>query len=427
MSILSMYQGVEDLINGVEPTPGEANGQVDATDLAVEEVRADVAEAVAEVESLADAVEEIKEELKDQEEAVEELVEEVGGMEGLLASGQFSALAFSQKYNRALKLNAKLGGQNFSTMGAESISDAATARLAAVSGIEGFMETVKSGAKKAVEYIKHIFNTVINFFVGMFNTAAALERRQKQLAERVKGATLKDKIKLGGWNIGCDYATNGLKGLEALANHSMFELTSSTLPNFMDLGKNLDGIDAAKFKSAYGALTNDLKAVAKAVGKVSEKADASDKRTVLGSHAGFRIFAMFEEKFENDAQMVAAARSIKVSFGKTEEAKKFSTGEVATKVSTPSDLLGALGAVKSYVEEIRSSKVQQKFSKAERDRVVGTLTVASKTNESKKEGNAKAIDLVKAIFVSASGLTITMEKLYAYLARQLMDAVQAHI
>jgi len=428
MSILSLYQGVEDLLAGGTGEPGgEGNGEVVVTEAAVEEVRADVAEAIAEVEQLAEAVVEIKEELVEHEEAVEELQEEVGGMEGLLASGQFSSLAFAQKYNRALKLNAKLGGQNFATLGAESISDAATARLASVSGIEGFMGTIKAGASKAVEYIKHIFNTVINFFVGMFNTASALERRQKQLSERVKTATIKDKIKLGGWNVGLDYATDGLKGLETLAGHSMFELTATALPAFMDLGKNLDGIDAAKFKSAYGALIADIKGVAKAVGKVSEKTDSADKHTVLGAHAGFRIFAVFSEKYETDAEIVAAARSIKISFGKTEDAKKFSTGEVATKVSTPAALQGALASVKSYVEEIRSSKVQQKFSKAERDRVVGTLNVKTKSNSDGKEANGKAIDLVKAIFVSASGLTITMEKLYAALARQTMDAVQAHI
>lgn len=429
MSILSLYQGVEDLINGEGAGgPGEgAGGETVVTDVAVEEVRADVAEAIAEVESLAEAVVEIKEELVQHEEAVEELQEEVGGMESLLASGQYSGLAFAQKYNRALQLNAKLGGQNFATLGAESISDAATGRLAAVSGMEGFMETIKGGAKKAVEYIKHIFNTVINFFVGMFNTATALERRQKQLSERVKTATIKDKIKLGGWNVGVDYATAGLKGLEDLAGHGMFELTGTSLPNFMDLGKNLDGIDAAKFKTAYGALINDIKGVAKLVGKVSEKTDSADKHTVLGAHAGFRVFAVFSEKFDSDAEIVAAARSIKVSFGKTEDAKKFSTGEVATKVSTPAALQGALAGVKDYVEAIRSSKVQQKFSKAERDRVVGTLNVKTKTNADGKEANNKAIDLVKAIFVSASGLTITMEKLYAALARQTMDAVAAHI
>jgi hypothetical protein len=79
------------------------------------------------------------------------------------------------------------------------------------------------------------------------------------------------------------------------------------------------------------------------------------------------------------------------------------------------------------VTEIRSSKVQQKFSKSERDRVIGTLNVASKSNSDKKADNDKAIALCKAIFVSSSALTTTMTKLYVYLAKQIMDAVQAHI
>lgn len=428
MSILSLYQGVEDLLSGnTGPEGGDANGAVTTTEVAVEEVRADIAEAVAEVEQLADAVEEVASELAEQEAAVEELAEEVSGMEGLLASGQFSALAFAQKYNRALRLNAKLGGQSFNTLGAESISDAATARLAAVTGIEGFMGTIKAGASKAVEYIKHIFNTVINFFVGMFNTATGLERRQKQLSEKVKGAKLKEKVKLGQWNIGLDYATEGLKGLESLVGQSVFDLVDTSLPAFMDLGKDLNGIDAAKFKTAYAKVTGDIKDLAKAIGTVSEKAGGNDKKAVLGAHAGFRIFATYEEKFETDAEIVAAARSIKISFGKTEDAKKFSTGEVTNKVTSVGTLESVLSGVKDYVEAIRSSKVQAKFSKAERDRVVGTLNVKTKTDATGKEANGKGIDLCKAIFVSASGLTITMERLYAYLARQRMDAVAAHI
>ena len=429
MSILSAYQGMESLINGEEHEGGGGENQhVEATEVVLEETRANLAEAVAEVEQLAESAGQLAEELKDQEETVEELVEEVAGMEGLLASGQFSSLAFAQKYNRGLKLNAKLGGQNFSTMGAESISDAATARMASVSGMEGFMESVKAGASKAIEYIKHIFNSVIAFFVGMFNAAAGLEKRQKALLARLKGdVKLREKVKLGSWNIGLDYAAEGLRGLESLASSSMFSIVDGALPAFMELGKNLDGIDASKFKSAYGALIADIKAMAKDVGKVSEKTDSNDKHIVLGARAGFRVFAVFEEKYETEEQMIAAARSIKISFGKTEDAKKFSTGEVTNKVTSKGALESAVNGVKDYVEAIRSSKVQQKFSKAERDRVVATLNVKTKTDGDTKDANNKAIALCKAIFISSSALTMSVQKLYVNLAKQRMDAVQAHI
>jgi len=428
MSILTMFQGVEDHINGtVVEEPGSTGGAVtEATEVALEEVRADVAESVAEVEQLAEAVAEVQEELKEHEETVEELTEEVGGLEALLSAGQFSSTAFAQKYNRALSLNAKLGGKNFSTLGAESISDAATARLASVTGVEGFMDTLKAGASKAIEYIKHIFNTVINFFVGMVSAASGLARRKEMLSGYLDKKQVKEEVKLGGWNVGCDYEAEGVDGIGKLLLSSAFDITHDSLPKFMDLGKNLDGVNVSAFKTAYNALIGDIKGVAKDAGKTSEKA-TGDKHTVLGTHAGFRIFAVFDEKIEKDEDCIKAARSIKISFGKTEEAKKFADGKSVKVKATSTQLKGLLKSVDDYVTEIRSSKVQQKFSKSERDRVIGTLNVASKSNSDKKADNDKAIALCKAIFVSSSALTTTMTKLYVYLAKQIMDAVQAHI
>ena len=429
MGILTMYAGIEDHING---TVGELEGGGEGTtvavsEVAIEEVKAELAESIAEVEQLEAAVTEVKEELLEHEETVEELQEEITGMEALLSSGQFSGLGFAQKYNRALRLNAKLGGSNFSTLGAESISDAATARLASVSGVETFMETVKSGASKAIEFIKHVFNTVINFFVGLFSTASALQRRQKQLEEALNKKQVKETIKLGSWNIGCDYEAEGIKGIDKMVGSSAFGITHESLPKFIDLGKKLDGIDAAAFKTAYKGLIDDIKAVAKDAGKVSEKSDSSDKRTVLGTHAGFRIFASFEDKYETEEQMISAARSVKISFGKTEEAKKFASGKEVKTKALNSDLKSLLGSVTAYVEEIRGSKTQQKFSKAQRDQVIGMLNVASKTHEGLKEKNGKAVALCKAIYISSSSLATQLTKLYAYIAKQTMDVVQAHI
>lgn len=426
MNILAMYAGVESALSG-EPDNGNADAQVAEIEVALEENRADLAEAIVEVQELGAEVEQLAEELEKHEETVEELEEEVAGLESMLGSGQYTSNGFARGFSRAQRLNAKLGGRNFNTLGAESISDASSARMASVQGLEGFMDTLKSGASKAIEYIRHIFNTVINFFVGMFSTAAGLEKRAKSIKARLGRETkLKEKVKLGKWNLGLDYASSGVSGLNDLVTSSFLDVLDGPLPAFMEAGKATDGIDAAKFKTAYKSLTDTLKGMAKAVGTVTDKADKSEKRMVLGVHAGFRLMVSFEDKYETDAEIIAAARSIKVSFGRAGDGKELVTGEVASKVTSVGALEAILKGVDDYVASIRNSKVQQKFSKAERDRIIGTLNVASKSKADDKEGNDKAISLVKAIFVSASALTISIEKLYASLARQRMDLVEAH-
>lgn len=423
MGILNMYQGLEDHMNGVEPGPGE-EGQ--ATEVAIAEVQAEINEAIAEVEQLEDAVVEVKEELQEHEETVEELAEEVSGLEAFLESGQYGSVAFTKQYNRCVKLNAKLGGASTARLGAESVSDAATARLASVQGIEGFMETVKAGANKAVEFIKHIFNTVINFFVGMVSVATGLERRMKMLEGYTSSKQVKEEVTLGSWNVGVDYEANGFAGVDNLVNDSLFKITHDALPAFLDLGNG--AIAPAAFKTAYKKLIDEIRAAAKDTGKVTEKGGAEDKRTVLGTHAGLRFFAVFDDKYETDAEMLSAARSVKVSFGKTEEAKKFASGKKVKAKADVTELRKRLGTVKDYIKELRESKVQQKFSKAQRDKVIGTLSVAAKTHDAAgKEANKNAIPLVKAIYGTSAGLTTTLNKLYAYLGKQILDAVAAHL
>lgn len=428
-------QGIEneDLGNGNE---GGSLGNGDlptSTDAAVEEVRADLAEAVNVVEEAAQAVEAASTALESHEEAVEALVEEVAGMESMLNSGSFSPIAFADKYNRAVKYHVALGGANMNRCGAESINDVATARLFSVAGIEGFMDSVKAGAGKAIDFIRSIFNSMINFFVGMVDQSKAMERRSSQLLDRLnKKGQLREKIKLGGWNIGCDYESSGLKGIEGVTGSDMFDLVSNSLPAFMDLSKNMNGINAAGFKTAYKNVTGDIKGVAKALG-TPNVSDKGDHTNILMVHAGFKIFATFDEKYEKEEEMISAAKSIKLQFGKAEGSEKFSKGEASLKANI-GELKGALATVKEYVNEIRSSKVQAKFSKASRDQVIGNLNVAIKaadgaggTGDEKKKQAKESIALCKAIYVSSSNLANTMTRLYSYLARQLLDAVAAHI
>lgn len=436
LDYLMMVAGTESLNGG--DTGGDNLGggdnndnpvNLDNVEAAVEQARADTAEAQVVVEQAAQAAEEAAEVLEEHEEALQELAEEVAGVESMIQGRTpFNGIAFADRYNRCAKLNVALGGRDFNRCGAESLNDLASAKLFSVAGVEGFMDTIKAGANKAIEFIKGIFNSMINFFVGLKNTADGLERQAKTLAANIASKEPKSKIKLGSWNIGCDYANAGLRGIDGILHAGVFDLVASSLPAFMDLSKKLDGIDMGTFRTAYKKVTDDIKEVAKAAGKPNVN-QTSDKTSVLMVHAGFRVFASFNEKFETESEAVAAARSIKLTFGKTDDASKYTKGESDIKASK-AQLESTLKGVHDYVAELRSSKVAAKFSKAERDRVIGTLNVQIKGDhgegDAKRESAKKAIDLCKAIYVSASSLTSSVDRLYIYLANQILGAVKAH-
>ena len=437
LDYLMMVAGTESLQGGDTggdnslDNGGAGGGTIDTDNIeaAVEQARADTAEAQVVVEQAAQAAEEAAEVLEEHEEVLAELVEEVAGVESMRSGATtFNGMAFADRYNRCVKLNAQLGGRDFNRCGAESLNDLATAKMFSVAGVEGFMDTIKAGASKAIEFIKGIFNSMINFFVGLKSTADGLERQAKTLAATISSKEPKSKIKLGSWNIGCDYGTAGLRGIDGILHAGVFDLISSSLPAFMDLSKKLDGIDVGQFRTQYKKVTDDIKELAKAAGKPNVNQTA-DKTSVLMVHAGFRVFASFNEKFETEAEAVAAARSIKLTFGKTDDAAKFTKGESDIKASK-AQLESTLKGVHDYVAELRGSKVAAKFSKAERDRVIGTLNVQIKGDHSegdaKRESAKKAIDLCKAIYVSASTLTSSVDRLYIYLANQILGAVKAH-
>lgn len=436
LEYLMMVAGTESLNGGDtggDDNLGNAGGGMndggDNIEAAVEQARADTAEAQVVVEQAAQAAEEAAEVLEQHEEVLAELVEEVAGVESMRSGATpFNGIAFADRYNRCVKLNAQLDGRDFNRCGAESLNDLVSAKMFSVAGVEGFMESIKAGASKAIEFIKGIFNSMINFFVGLKSTADGLERQAKTLSATISSKEPKSKISLGSWNIGCDYASAGLRGIDGILNAGVFDLISSSLPAFMDLSKKLDGIDVGQFRTAYKKVTDDIKELAKSAGKPNVNQTA-DKTSVLMVHAGFRVFASFNEKFETEAEAVAAARSIKLTFGKTDDAGKFTKGETQIKASK-AQLESTLKGVHDYVGELRGSKVAAKFSKAERDRVIGTLNVQIKGDhgegDAKRESAKKAIDLCKAIYVSASTLTSSVDRLYIYLANQILGAVKAH-
>jgi len=416
MSILNRYQGFEDLeLNG--PTDGSVH-----TDAIVEDaVRAEVAEVQVELEQQGQEIEELKAAIEEQDEAVEEVQELVEGMESLIGSGSFNSTAFSQLYNRAAKLNTVLGGASVDRMGTESLSDAATAQIMARHGMESFMDNVKSWSKKAVEAIKHIFNIVINFFVGIFSAAEKLSRRADQLSKRLEASDkVKEKVKLGGWNVLFDYDKHGLKeGTEGWA------ATTAAIANFAKLGENPAGVELGQFNSAYNGLRSAVAGDAKKDVSATEKKEG-DKKILIGQSAGIRVHAEMKDGMAKDlAEAAVFARSLKIHFG-TGDTKALTTGEVAAKADKAA-LKSLLAEAKSTASLLRTDKVSASFSKATRDKVIGSLNVIKADDATKAKEVGEKVALVRAIYASASSYGQAVTKQVVRTANWQLDAVSAHI
>lgn len=417
MSILNRYQGFEDL---------ELNGPAGTTDanteaLIEDAVRAEIAEVQVELEQQGQEIEELKADVAEQDEAVEEVQELVEGMESLIGSGSFNSTAFSQLYNRAAKLNAKLGGSSVDRMGAESLSDAATAQIMARHGMESFMDNVKSWGKKAAEAIKHIFNVVINFFVGIFSAAEKLSRRADQLTKRLEASEkLKEKVKLGNWNVLFDYDKNGLKeGTEGWA------ATSTAIANFAKLGENPAGVELGQFNTAYAALRTAVAGDAKKDVNANEKKEG-DKKVLIGQSAGVRVHAEMKDGSAKDlAEAAVFARSLKIHFG-TGDTKSLTSGEVSSKADKPA-LKALINEAKATASLLRTDKVSTSFSKATRDKVIGSLNVLKADDASKAKEVGEKVALVRAIYASASSYGQAVTKQVVRAANWQLDAVSAHI
>jgi predicted nucleic acid-binding Zn-ribbon protein len=415
--ILDMYKGAEEL--GLDGAGGEA--VVDAVE---DVVKTEIAEVTVAIEEQSTAVEQLVAKVDDLEEAVEEATEVVEGMESLINSGNFNPLAFAQLYNRGVKLGNKLGANiQGDRMGAESITDASTAQMYARQGMESIMDSIKEYGKKAVEFIKHIFNTVINFFVSIFDKATGLERRCDQLKKRLEDSTkLKETVKLGGWNVYVDYAKGGLGS----AKTAGFEATQGAIAKLTELGKNVTGISLEDFKSAYSGLISAIKTDAKAAGKYNEK-KAGTHDVLIGVMNGIRIQVSYiDSEIKTMAEAAAAARSLKMVVMKDPEAKKLTSGEVKAKADK-SALLKAISEVRGTGAFIRNTKVAKAFSAAERDRVVGSLNSIKAGDADKSAEVNGQVNLVKAVYSSTSTMATNVTKVAINTAGAVLDCVAAHL
>lgn len=422
MSILDLYAGIEEL--ELENVAEEVSDAVEET------VKTEIAEVATAIEEQSGQIEELTETVNELEEASEEVVEIVEGLESLLASGNFHAPSFAYQYNRAAKLNVMLGGRNGSRLGAESLGDASTAQLMARDGIEGFMETVKGWGKKAADFIKHIFNTVISFFSNLFDQAGKIQSRATSLKEKVKADAIKDKVKLGGWNAYFDYKANGYT-----SKFSGLKGPDAEITGLIDSVSSITGeSNVQSFRTAYGKLSTwfaDNSKVFKA--KESDKDD--NQKRLIGQEAGIRLLAEYGKtsEIEDAAAAVKIARGTKVFYKVDAEGSKgLKGGEEAAKAND-SQLKGICDEAIAFAKELRESKVKAKFSKAERDKTVGML-LAVKASGGKDDADKEAgkvidgnIKLIKAVYAMSANVSQSAYKFRTSFRKAQLDMVAAHL
>lgn len=414
MNLLDMYKGTEEL-----ELDAATENQVEA--IAEEAARAEVAEATVEIQEAGEQVTQLVEKVETLEEQVEELEDTVDGMESLLKSGSFSAGAFANMYNRAQRLGAAIpGGKAMDRMGAESFSDAATAQVMARDGMESMMDKIKGWGKTAVEYIKHIFNAVISFFVGIFNKVEGLQRRHDALVKKVDGAEkLKEKVKLGGWNIWIDYEKNGATESKA----AKLGAAITAVNNYCDVAKKVESANLGAFNTAYKALISALKAGTSG----GKEATEGSKKKVMQEVGGIRILFTFEaDGAEKAEDAPKAAKALKLMVGKAPEAKKLASGEVAPKADK-AGLKKALAEVAGTIAGLRAGKADRAFSAAERDRVIASLNTVKAANDEEAQTRKGQVAIVRAVYSSGAGILKNLAAAETSAADALLSCVAAHV
>lgn len=167
------------LIQQVEVTAEEAAEAVIEKEIV--ECEKDIAEHDHQMEKHEDAIDAI-------EEKVEELEEVIEGLESQMTGNTaFNAGLFAHQYAQGAKIVAKMGGA-VERHGAESFSDASTANLNALAGVEAMKEMAGKAAGAAKKFFVELYNGFIAVITGLFNRFKGIEKKAANMKAQVSGA-----------------------------------------------------------------------------------------------------------------------------------------------------------------------------------------------------------------------------------------------
>lgn len=405
--LMSQVAGIESLSSAEE---AQVEQIAEKTAEEVAELVADKAaeEIKEEVEDLADEVEDLSEEVEEIEEEVEELEECVEGMEALLKSGAYNAAAFGILYNRADKLNAKLGGKpSGSVVGAEALGDATSAGLAAREGIEGFVETAKSYGAAALKFIMNMYEAAKGFVKGLLDKSVALENQVKATKARLeKTEELKKDVKPGKW-----------ASLARITKTDKIEALIRSSDNVVKAAGKLATNDVAGYASAYNGLKSAIEGLA-STGD-STKAKSGDKETHQIKIGAVTIVAsVYTGEIKEQADVSKAAKATGLSFSSEKKAdEKFQ----ALDKSSAGTLLGEVSKTAARLKELKSS---ESGNEKGRDELIAAI---KKLEGDDKEWAKPAVSAVKASTAMTNKIFTVAARALGTIADAKLAAVKAYL
>lgn len=122
------------------------------------------------------------------EEKVEELEEVIEGLESMMSGNTpFNAGLFAYQFNQGAKIVSKMGAP-VERQGAESFSDASTANLNALAGVESMKEVAGKAAGAAKKFFIELYNGFIAVITGIFNRFKGIEKKAANMKAQVSAA-----------------------------------------------------------------------------------------------------------------------------------------------------------------------------------------------------------------------------------------------
>lgn len=400
---------------GVESLSAEEVDQVEAiAEKTAEEVAELVADKAAEevkeeVNDLADEVEELSEEVEDIEDDVEELEETVEGLEAMLVAGNYNAAAFGILYNRADKLNRRLGGKDTgAVVGAESLGDATSAGLAARAGLEGFTETVKGYKDAAVKFIMAMYESIKNYIKGLLDKSVALQNQVKATKARLdKTEELKKDVKPGKWaSLAKIDRVSKLREVMVAAN-KVVESTPKLAEN-----------DLSSFKSAMSNLT----AKAKELGSLdqSKSTKAGDKETILVKIGVVALtVTVYTGSIENHDDIKKACKATSLSYSVTK-----AEGEVQFPALDKPKASKMLEQVERMAKEMAEYKNDRAANDEGRDKLISAV---KKLEGDDKEWAKPAVASIKAATAMTNKVYTVGARVLGNIADAKLSAVKAYL
>lgn len=374
-------------------------------DQAIAEAQEEVAEAQVEIVQAQNDLEVLEERVEDLEEAIE-------GVEAMIRGDRaWNSDLCMEKYNEARKIVGRTYGdaEIISLKGAEAFGDKDTGAIELASGLESMKEKAGEMWKGVKQFFINLYNHIIAFFVGIFNTFRGIEKKADAVIARLNALAddkIKKEIKLGAWNVYLNLDKNA-KGQEKVT-----AVTGTVVSSLKDLAKALDtGADIADVRKALSSVAD--KADSKASGGSNENSETI--KATFGA-----VTATITLPKSSPKEAVDALKETKVTFS-VDKASAKTDGTVKVSKSK-SDLVGEAKDIRQKAIDARIADFDKKALENKRDKAIAQI----ESGEGEKEEKAKKVAKTKASSSASLAVSRELSKFSAKALSAGLSAIQAH-